>query len=240
MKYYVTADIHGFYTEFHRALDEAGYFTDPEPHKLIILGDIFDRGQEAVAMQRFILQLMDEDAVILVLTAGVFYAGYRLMASQYPMRDAFFGINYTRIREMLPALQVVIPPVSLLCIFLCGAGFRYRGEAAADLAGAVILALCTWGGVKLSYDKDSYEVLAKRMKADRPECLDDPFYGDWIRGYASEEYAEFNKGLMEMTNRLTAGISEEAYEHLERIFVDCSRFETGFWDMAWNYGGTTK
>ena len=43
-----------------------------------------------------------------------------------------------------------------------------------------------------------------------------------------------------MTNRLTAGISEEAYEHLERIFIDCSRFETGFWDMAWNYGGTTK
>ena len=100
------------------------------------------------------------DAVILVLTAGVFYAGYRLMASQYPMRDAFFGINYTRIREMLPALQVVIPPVSLLCIFLCGAGFRYRGEAAADVAGAVILALGTWGGVKLAYDKDSYEVLA--------------------------------------------------------------------------------
>ena len=45
MKYYVTADIHGFYPEFHKALDEAGYFTDPEPHKLIILGDIFDRGQ---------------------------------------------------------------------------------------------------------------------------------------------------------------------------------------------------
>ena len=36
MKYYVTADIHGFYTEFHKALDETGYFTDPEPHKLII------------------------------------------------------------------------------------------------------------------------------------------------------------------------------------------------------------
>ena len=55
MRYYITADIHGFYTEFHKALDEAGYFTDPEPHKLIILGDIFDRGQEAVQMQRFIL-----------------------------------------------------------------------------------------------------------------------------------------------------------------------------------------
>ena len=66
MKYYITADVHGFYTEFHKALDEAGYFTDPEPHKLIILGDIFDRGQEAVEMQRFILSLLEQDAVILV------------------------------------------------------------------------------------------------------------------------------------------------------------------------------
>ena len=66
MKYYITADIHGFYTKFHKALDEAGYFTDPEPHKLIVLGDIFDRGPEAVEMQRFILQLMEQDDVILV------------------------------------------------------------------------------------------------------------------------------------------------------------------------------
>ena len=66
MKYYIAADIHGFYTEFHKALDEAGYFTDPGPHKLIILGDLFDRGQEAVEMQRFILSLLEQDAVILV------------------------------------------------------------------------------------------------------------------------------------------------------------------------------
>ena len=39
MKYYIIADIHGFYTELHKALDEAGYFTDPEPHKLISPGD---------------------------------------------------------------------------------------------------------------------------------------------------------------------------------------------------------
>ena len=66
MKYYIAADIHGFYTEFYKALDEAGYFTDPEPHKLIILGDLFDRGQEAVEMQSFILHLMEQNAVILV------------------------------------------------------------------------------------------------------------------------------------------------------------------------------
>ena len=66
MKYYITADIHGFYTEFHKVLDEAGYFTDPVTHKLIIRGDIFDRGLEAVEMQQFILQLMEKGDVILV------------------------------------------------------------------------------------------------------------------------------------------------------------------------------
>jgi len=60
MKYYVTADIHGFYSVFYKALDEAGYFTDPEPHKLVILGDLFDRGKEAKALQDFLLEHRDE------------------------------------------------------------------------------------------------------------------------------------------------------------------------------------
>ena len=66
MRYYVTADVHGFYTKLHEALESAGYFDDPEPHRLIILGDIFDRGGEAVRMQEFILQLLADDAVTLV------------------------------------------------------------------------------------------------------------------------------------------------------------------------------
>ncbi len=37
MKYYVTADIHGFYSIFLRILTEAWYFTDPEPHKYSIV-----------------------------------------------------------------------------------------------------------------------------------------------------------------------------------------------------------
>ncbi len=66
MRYYVAADVHGFYTEFHTALDAVGYFSDPAPHKLLLLGDVFDRGEEAAEMQRFVLRLMEEDAVILV------------------------------------------------------------------------------------------------------------------------------------------------------------------------------
>jgi len=66
MKYYVTADVHGFYTLFHDALTEAGFFRDPEPHKLVILGDLFDRGEEAKKLQDFVLCLMAEDRVILI------------------------------------------------------------------------------------------------------------------------------------------------------------------------------
>lgn len=61
MRYYVTADIHGFYMEFQSALRESGYYEDPEPHKLIILGDLFDRGTEAKRLQDFILNIITID-----------------------------------------------------------------------------------------------------------------------------------------------------------------------------------
>lgn len=66
MKYYVVSDIHSYFTQFKSSLEQAGYFTDLEPHKLVILGDLFDRGHEAHALQRFILDLMDQDRVILI------------------------------------------------------------------------------------------------------------------------------------------------------------------------------
>lgn len=66
MKYYVVADVHGFYSILKAELKKAGYFDDPEPHKLIVLGDLFDRGSEAKELQDFILQLMENDEVILI------------------------------------------------------------------------------------------------------------------------------------------------------------------------------
>lgn len=66
MRYYVVADVHGFYTELYNALEENGFFTDTMPHKLIVCGDLLDRGKEALKMQSFILDLMKKDEVILV------------------------------------------------------------------------------------------------------------------------------------------------------------------------------
>lgn len=56
MRYYVTADIHGYYTLFEKALRKAGYFQDEGPKKLIICGDLFDRGEEAEKVQRFVVK----------------------------------------------------------------------------------------------------------------------------------------------------------------------------------------
>ena len=49
-----------------RMQKRAGYFDDPQPHKLIILGDLFDRGTEAPALQEFVIDLIERDAVILI------------------------------------------------------------------------------------------------------------------------------------------------------------------------------
>ena len=66
MKYYVVADPHGFYTYLVDELKQKGFFEDKEPHKLIVCGDLLDRGKEAILMQEFVCDLINKDQVILV------------------------------------------------------------------------------------------------------------------------------------------------------------------------------
>lgn len=66
MKYYIVSDIHGFYTPFIKAIADNGWFSDIEPHRLIICGDLFDRGSEAKELEKFILELIDTNQVILI------------------------------------------------------------------------------------------------------------------------------------------------------------------------------
>lgn len=66
MRYYVVSDVHSYYSFLISALTEQGFFEDKEPHKLIICGDLFDRGEEASKLQDFIVELMDKDEVILI------------------------------------------------------------------------------------------------------------------------------------------------------------------------------
>lgn len=79
----------------------------------------------------------------------------------------------------------------------------------------------------------SYEVIAKEMTKRNPACAEHPFYGEWVRGYASPDYAAANEKLAELTEQLTSDYSEARLRRLEEIFIACSRYEGAFWDMAW-------
>jgi hypothetical protein len=100
------------------------------------------------------------DLVILAWTLQVFFFGYRLLANQYPLRDAMFGLNYYRLVESLPVLQLVIPAVTLLCLFLGGLEIKFRKPLGVGVATAIVLVLGTWAGVMLTYDKETQETLA--------------------------------------------------------------------------------
>ena len=86
---------------------------------------------------------------------------------------------------------------------------------------ASILA-CSWSYAEIG------QALAKI-----PGALEHPFYGEWIQGYASDEYAATNDALIQLMNELAKDAAEERLKHLTDIFVNCSRYELGFWDMAW-------
>lgn len=86
---------------------------------------------------------------------------------------------------------------------------------------ASILA-CSWSYAEIG------QALAKN-----PGAMEHPFYGEWIQGYASDEYAAANDALIKLMNDLAKDAPEEQLKHLTEIFVNCSRYELGFWDMAW-------
>ena len=79
----------------------------------------------------------------------------------------------------------------------------------------------------------SYEVIARQMLRQNPAAADHPFYGDWVRGYASEAYAAENRVLLDTLDRLTEDYTEAQLRHLTEIFVACSRYELAFWEMGW-------
>ena len=86
---------------------------------------------------------------------------------------------------------------------------------------ASILA-CSW----------SYAEIGQALAA-VPGAAEHPFYGEWIQGYSSEEYAATNQALIELMDSLAANATGEQIAYLTEVFVNCSRYELGFWDMSW-------
>ena len=66
MKYFVVSDVHSYFKELMEALHEKGFEIDNKEHKLIVCGDLFDRGDETVKLFEFIKELHAQDRLIYV------------------------------------------------------------------------------------------------------------------------------------------------------------------------------
>ena len=66
MIYYVVADPHGFCTQLKQALAKQGFFEQTQPCRVIVCGDLLDRGPEAVETVNFLLELAKEDKLIYI------------------------------------------------------------------------------------------------------------------------------------------------------------------------------
>ena len=56
-KFFVTSDIHSFYTPFKQALDKSGFDQNNEEHWLVVCGDCYDRGDESEELLHFLMSL---------------------------------------------------------------------------------------------------------------------------------------------------------------------------------------
>ena len=54
-KYFITSDIHGFFTPFMKELNRKGFDIEKKDHILVICGDIFDRGNEPLVIYNFLM-----------------------------------------------------------------------------------------------------------------------------------------------------------------------------------------
>lgn len=64
MKYFVSSDIHGFFNEWQSALNEKGLDLNNPEHKIILCGDLFDRGSQPKEIIDFVLK--HKEKIILI------------------------------------------------------------------------------------------------------------------------------------------------------------------------------
>ncbi len=66
MKYYVVSDIHGHFDEMMDALNKTDFDLENKNHKLIINGDMFDRGKQSKEVLEFVYPLNKKEKAIVL------------------------------------------------------------------------------------------------------------------------------------------------------------------------------
>lgn len=65
MKYFITSDIHSYYTELITALNKAGFDINDPLHIFVSLGDLLDRGPDAIKCLDFVNSLPEERKILI-------------------------------------------------------------------------------------------------------------------------------------------------------------------------------
>ncbi|GAA0372682.1 thiaminase II [Bacillus horti] len=79
----------------------------------------------------------------------------------------------------------------------------------------------------------SYWEIGKEL-SQIPGAAEHEFYGEWISMYSSEEFGELATWCIELLDDLAEGKSSKELKRLEEIFLNTTRYEYMFWDMAYH------
>lgn len=137
-------------------------------------------------------------------------SGEMSLHRQYAAR---FGISEEELEQADPS------PITLAYthyMLHCG-----QNGTLAELVAALLP--CAW----------SYWEIGKEL-AEIPGAKDHELYGDWIKMYSSEEFGQTAQWCIDLLDKLAEGKSKSELLQLEKIFLNTTRFEYMFWDMAYN------
>ena len=147
------------------------------------------------------------------------------MAKFSSLADGILNTEMSIHRNYMKKLGITNEEVENTKMSLHNASYTHYMLAVSYAGGvpeiAVSLLSCLW----------SYELIGKHLY--NKYGIQDNFYADWIRGYISEDYHKLNEWLLALVNKYSENISEKQKEKLIEIFVNTSRYEGLFWDMAY-------
>lgn len=122
-KLFVCSDIHGFYDEWIKALNQSGFDINNSDHILVVCGDLLDRGKQANQCLKFVNDLPDDRKILItgnheLLMDDILYVRYHFAShdysngtvntieqltgiiEQYDGRNSSWAIQQTMIDEM--------------------------------------------------------------------------------------------------------------------------------------------
>lgn len=123
-----------------------------------------------------------------------------------------FGITREELEQTKPSFVMLAYTSYMLKV-------AHQGSLA-ELVSAVLP--CAW----------SYWEIGKRL-AEVEGALEHEWYGEWVRTYSSDEFGQLAQWLIDLMDELAEGKSEKELAILEEHFLNTSRMEYLFWEMAY-------